>query len=105
MPEEENEIITLLKKNNELLGQLLKMKQKERRAQTWRSVFHLLINLLPFLLILAVVYYLFTLINENIQAMQANINALRDFMLGLVPDFSGVGDRLNEVWQDVNFWN
>jgi ATP-dependent Zn protease len=105
MPEEQNEIIKLLKKNNELLEQLLKMKKKEHRAQTWRSVFHLLINLLPFLLILAVVYYLFTLINENIQAMQANINTLKEFMLGLVPDFSGVGDRLNEVWRDVNFWD
>lgn len=101
----QNEITELLKKNNELLELLLKMKKKEHRAETWRSVFHIIINLLPFILILAVVYYLFTLINENIQAMQANINALKDFMIGLVPDFSGVGEKLNDVWQDVNFWD
>lgn len=101
----QTEIISLLQKNNELLQELLKMHKKEQRAQTRRTIFHVIINLLPFIIVMAVVYYLFSLISENIQALQSNIEMLKEFMIGLVPDFSGVGEKLNAVWQDVSFWN
>ncbi len=105
-PENPNEqIIALLEKNNRLLEKLLKLQLKEHRAQTWRTVFHVFMSLLPFIIIAALGYYVFTLINSNIQALQSNVEALKEFMVGLVPDFSGVGDKLNEVWQDVTFWN
>lgn len=98
-------IIALLEQNNQLLEKLLKLQLKEHRAQTWRTVFHVFINLLPFIIILALGYYIFTIINSNIQALQSNIDALREFITGLIPDFSGVGDKLNTVWQDVTFWD
>lgn len=100
-----DEIVDLLKKNNELLEELLKMKKKEQRAEIRKTIFHVIINLLPFLIVIGVVYYLFSLVNQNIQALQSNINMLKEFMVGLVPDFSGVGEKLNDVWQDINFLN
>ena len=99
------ELIELLKKNNELLEQILKLQKKEHRAQTWRTVFHVAINLLPFILLAIVGWYIFDLINQNIQALQNNINALRDFITGIIPDFSGVGDTLNDAWQNVKSIN
>lgn len=100
----QEELITLLKKNNELLGKILKLQKKEHRAQIWRTIFQIFITLLPFIIVLLVVWYLFSLVNQNIQALQSNVDALKDFMIGLIPDFSGVGEKLNDVWQDVKFW-
>jgi ATP-dependent Zn protease len=98
-------ILALLEKNNQLLEKIVKMQEKEHRAQKWRSVIHIFMTLLPFLIAIGITYYLFTLVNNNIQAVVANIDALKEFMVGLVPDFSGVGDKLNDVWNDVTSWN
>lgn len=102
---QDQELVELLKKNNQLLEQMLKLQKKEHRAQTWRTVFHIFINLLPFILIALVGWYLFDIVNQNIQALQGNVDALKEFVVGIVPDFSGVGDKLNDVWQDVTFWD
>ncbi len=99
------ELIELLKKNNQLLEKLLSLQKKEHRAQTWRTVFHVFINLLPFIILALAGWYIFNLINQNIQALQTNVNALKEFVVGIVPDFSGVGEQLNNVWQDVSFWD
>jgi len=101
----DQELIELLKENNDLLKQMLKLQKKEHRAQTWRTVFHVAINLLPFIILTIIGWYIFDLINQNIQALQGNINALKDFIVGIVPDFSGVGNTLNGVWQDVSELN
>lgn len=99
------EIIELLKKNNQLLEEILHLQKKEHRAQTWRTVFHVFINLLPFIILALAGWYIFDVINQNIQALQTNVNALKEFVVGIVPDFSGVGEKLNNVWQDVSFWD
>ena len=99
------EIIELLKKNNQLLEEILHLQKKEHRAQTWRTVFHVFINLLPFIILALAGWYIFDMINQNIQALQTNVNALKEFVVGIVPDFSGVGEKLNNVWQDVSFWD
>jgi len=102
---QDQELIELLKRNNQLLEEILKLEKKEQRVQKWRTFFHILINLLPFIILAIIGWYIFNLINQNIQALQGNINALKDFITGLVPDFSGVGDRLNSTWQNVTFWD
>lgn len=101
----DQELIELLKKNNDLLEQMLKMQKKEQRAQKWRIAFHVFMNLLPFIILALIGWYIFNLINQNIQALQGNVEALKDFIVGWVPDFSGVGDTLNGVWQDVSSIN
>lgn len=99
------ELVALLQKNNELLEKIFKLQRKEHRAQTWRTVLHVVMSLLPFIIAIIFVYYLFTLVNNNIQALKGNIDALKDFIINIVPDFSGVGEQLNSVWQDITFWD
>lgn len=106
------ELVELLKKNNELLEKMLKIQKKDHRAQTWRTALHVFFNLLPFIIVAFLVWYLFSLVNENIQALKGNIDALKDFILGFVPDFSGMGEQLNNTWndvgnsiQDLTFWD
>lgn len=85
------EIKELLEKNNELLEELVKYKRKEHRAQTWRWVFQTLIQLLPFIILALLGWWMFSLINENIQAIQANVDALKE---GFV-----------NAWDNVTFWD
>jgi len=99
------EIIQLLKRNNELLEQMFKLQKKEHRAHIWGTVLHIFLTILPLLLAIGITYYMFTLVNNNIMALKGNVDALKDFIVKLVPDFSGVGDTLNNAWQDVQFWN
>jgi hypothetical protein len=101
----DQELVELLKKNNDLLEQMLKMQKKEQKAQKWRTAFHIFMNLLPFILLALAGWYVFDLVNQNIQALQGNVDALKEFVVGIVPDFSGVGDTLNDVWQDVGELN
>jgi len=98
------EIITLLKRNNELLEQILKLQKKEHRAHIWGTVIHVFLTLLPLLIAIGITYYMFTLVNNNIMLIKGNVDTLRDFIVKLVPDFSGVGETLNNAWNDVQFW-
>ncbi|MBU1446530.1 hypothetical protein KKD70_04700 [Patescibacteria group bacterium] len=99
------ELIEILKKNNELLEKMFKLQKKEHRTQIWGTIFHIFFTILPFLLAIGITYYLFNLVNQNILALKGNVDALKDFMVNLVPDFSGVGEKLNGVWQNVTFWD
>ncbi|MBA4336706.1 hypothetical protein C0416_02935 [bacterium] len=99
------ELVELLRENNKLLAELVMYQRKEERAQKWHLFFQIFFHLLPFIIIALLGWWVFNLINSNIQALQGNVNALKDFVVGIVPDFSGVGDKLNSVWQDVTFWD
>lgn len=85
------EIIELLEKNNKLLEELVKYQRKEHRAQTWRWVLQLLIQLLPFIILVLLGWWVFNLINENIQALQANVDALKE--------------GFANAWDNVTFWD
>jgi len=85
------EIKELLEKNNKLLEELVKYQRKEHRAQTWRWVFQTLIQLLPFIILALLGWWMFDLINSNIEALQANVDALKE--------------GFANVWDDVTFWD
>lgn len=99
------ELVELLRENNKLLAELVMHQRKQDRAEKWRLAFQIFFHLLPFIIIAFLGWWVFNLINSNIQALQSNVNALKDFMVGLVPDFSGVGEKLDAAWQTVNFWD
>lgn len=85
------EIKKLLEKNNMLLEELVKYQRKEHRAQTWRWALQLLIQLLPFIILALLGWWMFNLINENIQALQANVDALKQ--------------GFASAWDNVTFWD
>ncbi|MFC1809995.1 hypothetical protein ACFLZH_00690 [Patescibacteria group bacterium] len=85
------EIIELLEKNNKLLAELVKYQRKEHHAQTWRWILQLLIQLLPFIILVLLGWWVFNLINENIQALQANVDALKE--------------GFANAWDNVTFWD
>lgn len=80
----DEEIIKLLEKNNKLLEELVKYQRKENRAETWRWVFQITLQLLPFILLFLLGWWVFNLINENIAALQANVDALKDGFANVV---------------------
>ncbi len=85
------EIKELLEKNNALLEELVKFQRKEHRAQTWRWVLQLLIQLLPFIILVLLGWWMFNLINDNIHALQANVDALKE--------------GFANAWDNVTFWD
>jgi prefoldin subunit 5 len=80
------EIKELLEKNNKLLEELVKYQRKEHHAQTWRWVLQTFIQLLPFILLALLGWYVFNLIMENIQALQDNIDALKQGFANVIDD-------------------
>jgi TRAP-type mannitol/chloroaromatic compound transport system permease small subunit len=87
----DDQVIELLEKNNKLLAELVKYQRKEHRAQTWRWILQTVIHLLPFILLLLLGWWVFDIINANIQAVQANVDALKE--------------GFANAWDGVTFWD
>ena len=87
----DDQVIELLEKNNKLLAELVKYQRKEHRAQTWRWILQTVIHLLPFILLLLLGWWVFEIINANIQAVQANVDALKE--------------GFANAWDGVTFWD
>ncbi|MFC1599730.1 hypothetical protein ACFL3T_01750 [Patescibacteria group bacterium] len=87
----DDQIIELLEKNNELLSKLVKFQQKEQRAQTRRWIFQISLQLLPFILLFILGWWVFAVVNENIALVQANVDAIKESMSG--------------IWDNVTFWD
>jgi len=84
----DDKIIELLEKNNTLLEKLVKFQQKEQRAQTWRWIFQISLQLLPFILLFILGWWLFSVVNENIALVQANVDALKEGFAGVLDDIT-----------------
>ncbi len=111
MPEE-NKIITLLEENNGYLKELLHLQKNEHRSRLIAQIINFLATILPFVLILIIGYFAWQainhyleILNNNINTLKTNFDALRDFFQKLIPDFSSISSKLNETWQTVQFWN
>lgn len=85
------EIVELLRENNKLLSELVMFQRKERKAEKWRLALQIFFHLLPFIILVILGWYVFNLINSNIQALQSNIDALK----------AGFAN----VWDGVTFWD
>lgn len=109
---QDEKLITLLEENNGYLKELLTLQKKDHRSKVIDRTINILTTLLPFILILiagwfawqAINHYL-DILNNNINTLKANFDALRDFFQKLIPDFSAIGTKLNDTWESVQFWN
>jgi hypothetical protein len=110
MPDEK--LIALLQENNTYLKQLLELQKKEHFSRVTSQVLNVLATLLPFILIMVAGWFAWQTINHyldvmnnNINTLKTNFDALRDFFQRLIPDFSGIGNKLQDTWETVQFWN
>jgi len=109
---QDEKLITLLEENNSYLKELLDLQKKEHRSKTAGQVIHVLTTLLPFILILIAGWYAWVainhyldILNNNINTLKANFDALRDFFQKLIPDFSAISSQMKNTWENVQFWN
>lgn len=107
--EENNQIHTkLLQEQNETLHKLLNFHLKKEREEKKKAIIHFLIQAIPYLVILGVGFYFYSIMKEYLDALNNNINGLRDGFISLqesigkiIPDFSGIKDSLGQAWQDT----
>ena len=109
---QDEKLITILEENNRYLKELLDLQKKEHRSKAAAQVLHVLTTLLPFILIMIAGWYAWQTINHyldvlnnNINTLKTNFDALRDFFQKLIPDFGAIGAKLNNTWENVQFWN
>jgi hypothetical protein len=109
---EENRIIALLEENGRYLKEILEIQKKRQRSSRNEKILHVVSTLLPFILIAIAGWFAWTwinhymeIMNNNINALKSNFDLLREFLQKLVPDFGAIGDKLQQTWQSVKFWN
>ncbi len=81
--EELAKISALLETNTALLKKLVDYKQEERKIGQIKFIYYLITNVLPFLLAIGFSYYLYSVTTGQ-------IDALKSFMSGLVPNLDGI---------------
>lgn len=106
--ENNDKIIALLEEQNSLLKDLVAMNHHREKQEITRSIIHLIIQLLPFIAVFIVIGFLYFTFKDYLDAINHNINTLRDGFLSfqegiskLIPDFSGIKDTINQTWQNV----
>jgi hypothetical protein len=112
MTEENQQIARLLERNNSLLQELVSIKKKETKTAARDKIINIALTLLPYLLILIVGYYLWSVfmsyldsLNQNINALKSGYDALTQTISKFIPDMSTIGGQLEQTWQDIQFWN
>ena len=93
-----DQVIQLLEQNNKYLQKISHTMHKDQRRDTYRMIYHALMTIIPLLLVLYVTWYLYDMVNSNVEA-------LRLFIEKITPNFDGIGKSLKEGWNDLKFWN
>ena len=107
------QIIILLQEQNQTLQQLLQLQLKKDRDQFRNNLLHFSIQLIPYLALLILAYYIYNSLHGYLDTLNHNINILRDGFLSLqnslgklIPDFSGIKNTLENTWQNAqNIFN
>lgn len=112
MTEENSQIAKLLEQNNSLLQELVHIKKKETKTAKRDKIINIVLTLLPYILILIVGYYLWSIImsyldslNQNINALKSGYDSLTQAIGKFIPDMSAISGQLEQTWQDIQFWN
>ncbi len=102
------EIIALLQEQNNTLHQLLKFHQHQEKAALRDKILGIVFHAIPYIALIILGYFLYTAIKGYLDALNNNINALRDGFVSIqtsigkfIPDFSGISDSLGKAWQET----
>lgn len=102
------EIIALLQEQNDTLHQLLKFHQHQEKAALRDKILGIVFHAIPYIALIILGYFLYTTIKDYLDALNNNINALRDGFVSIqtsigkfIPDFSSISDSLGKAWQET----
>ena len=101
-------IIELLTENNRLLNNLYQLELNKFKAEKHRQWIHLAIQVIPFIILAIITWFIYDSILHYLAALQNNVDLLKDSVSkffdsfkNLIPDLSGVQDKLNTLWQST----
>jgi hypothetical protein len=101
-------VIDLLTEQNKTLHKLLDFHLKKEKEEFRNAVIHFFIQAIPYLVLLGIGYYFYSIMKEYLDALNNNINGLRDGFISLqesvgklIPNFGGISDSLGKAWQDT----
>jgi len=93
-----DELISAINKNSDLLEKMYTLMRKDRKRDNWRMLYHTLMTIIPLAIVLYITWYLYDMVNSNVEA-------LREFIEKVVPDFDEIGESLKDGWNDLKFWD
>lgn len=91
-----SEIVALLKEQNELLRQLYDMQTKSAKSARHREWFQLALKLLPFVVVLAVVIYLYWSFSQSLHELTVQVTDIRESVGSVITIMKDQFSRLNE---------
>lgn len=98
----------LLKKQNQMLAEILHILKQHEQKEFRNHLITFIAHAIPYIAIVLLGYYIYTVLQGYLDALNHNITILRDSYLNLqqsitnlIPDFSGIGDKLQSTWQNV----
>lgn len=93
---------------NHLLQQILKFHQDQEKSHHREQLIRFILTAIPYLALVILGYYLFSLFFQYLEILNNNINLLKDGYLNiqeqitkLIPDFSGIQEGISNTWQNV----
>ncbi|MGL5831148.1 MAG: hypothetical protein ACRCZE_03275 [Candidatus Altimarinota bacterium] len=102
------EQLKLSQEQNNLLQQLLKFHQDQEKSHHREQLIRFILTAIPYLALVILGYYLFSLFFQYLEILNNNINLLKDGYLNiqeqitkLIPDFSGIKEGISNTWQNV----
>lgn len=108
---ENEKIIALLETQNSYLQSMSDIMHREHREAALARILHSLLIILPTVGIIIAGYFLWSSVNHYLEVMNNNINTLKSnfdamasFVEKLIPDFGKISSELNQTWQNIQFW-
>jgi hypothetical protein len=105
---ENQQIITLLEKQNVLLENIERVIIHHEKVQKRQQIIHLIIQAIPYLALLAAILFFYFSLKHYLDALNHNLDVLRDGFINFeeaikkfIPDFSGIKSGLDNAWQST----
>ncbi len=101
-------IIALLKEQNQYLKFLCSNQKRLNKWHTIQFIYHTLLVLVPLLAIVILGWYVFSLLSEYLDALNNNVNLLKDGYLSIhqslsdvISDVYGISDKIEQTWEST----
>lgn len=107
-PQNSSKTDQLLLEQNNLLKEILVLLKHHEQKEFRHNLVSFISHAIPYIAIIIIGYYFYTVLQGYLDALNHNISILKDSYLNLqetfmklIPDFSGIGTKLQDTWQNV----